>query len=80
MIKIMFLPPATTSLIQPMDQGLITASKCIYKKKFLHMILLVDSSSSDLLMKIIAEYKLKDCILNVSESWKQISKLTLTDA
>ena len=31
-VKVYFLPPNTTSVIQPMDQGIIAAFKCYYRK------------------------------------------------
>jgi hypothetical protein len=40
-IKCFFLPPNTTSLIQPMDQGVIVACKRLYKKKFLEEVMVV---------------------------------------
>ena len=34
-VKVVFLPPNTTSLIQPMDQGVILHSKCIIYEELL---------------------------------------------
>ena len=38
-IKVVFLPPNTTSLIQSMDQGVIAAFKKCYLKKVLIILL-----------------------------------------
>ncbi|XP_069192745.1 tigger transposable element-derived protein 7-like [Procambarus clarkii] len=40
-ITCMALPPNTTSLIQPMDQGVICATKRLYTKKILNEVLVV---------------------------------------
>jgi hypothetical protein len=79
-IKIMFLPPYTTSFIQPMDQCIIASFKRIYKKKFLRKILIANSNSSESLLKRITLYNIKDCILDVSHSWKQVSNNALINA
>ena len=41
-IKAMFLPPNTTALIQPMDQGVLEALKRRYRRRLLHNLLLED--------------------------------------
>ena len=34
-IKVIFLPPNTTALIQPMDQGVLESLKCRYRESLL---------------------------------------------
>ncbi len=41
-IKAMFLPPNTTAIIQPMDQGVLEAMKRNYKRSVLQKLLLED--------------------------------------
>ena len=38
-IQLKFLPPNTTSLIQPMDQGIIKNLKTVYRQELVHMTL-----------------------------------------
>ena len=38
-VTCMFLPPNTTSLIQPMDQGVLQAMKNLYKRKLLQKVI-----------------------------------------
>uniref|UniRef100_A0A3Q2NRZ8 DDE-1 domain-containing protein n=1 Tax=Fundulus heteroclitus TaxID=8078 RepID=A0A3Q2NRZ8_FUNHE len=51
-VQIEFLPPNTTSLIQPMDQGVIRAFKALYTRNTLQH--LVDAMDSD------QDFSLKD--------------------
>jgi hypothetical protein len=46
-IKCVFLPPNTTSVIQPMGQGVIVAYKLLYKKKFLEEAMVVLENEND---------------------------------
>ena len=32
-VKLLYLPPNTTSVLQPLDAGIIKCFKCLYKKK-----------------------------------------------
>ena len=46
-VKVIFLPPNTTSKLQPMDAGIIQNLKMVYRKKLLrHTIFLMDSAST----------------------------------
>lgn len=64
----MFLPTNTTSLIQPMDQGVIYTAKRlrVYKKKLLNEILDVEEPA--------AEKKIEEVI-----KYYRISKITMSD-
>ena len=47
-IKVIFLPKNTTSLIQPMNQGAISAFKRRYQRKYLDEVLVVLETEADL--------------------------------
>lgn len=71
-----FLPPNATSLIQPMDQGVLQAVKKRYKKKLLRKLIVQDDrgvSIKDFLksvtMKTVSEL--------VAEAWEEIQPSTL---
>ena len=46
-VKAMFLPPNTTSLLQPMDQGVIESMKRHYRSLYLHQCLVVTEDNMD---------------------------------
>ena len=83
-IKVLYLPPNTTSLIQPMDQGIIYTCKRHYRKKQLQDCLVVipddtaeeDTRGADTLAKLKA-YNLRDAIYNWAESWQSVKVETL---
>ena len=84
----MFLPANTTSLIQPMDQGVIHAVKLIYRRLFLSEVLVVEETPDDLLedtrgqrtLNKLRAYSLKQAIYNFCEAWKQMKVSTLANA
>lgn len=69
MITAMFLRLNVTSLIQPMDQGVLKALKLLYKKKLLSSLLVTDDRGGSLVdflnMKRVSEF--------IAEAWKEIT-------
>ncbi|GBM87228.1 Tigger transposable element-derived protein 4 [Araneus ventricosus] len=69
-IKVVFLPPTTTSVLQPMDQGVIRSLKCHYRKQ--------------LILRILECYdKNKDCdisllyVVSLEYSWRLVTESTI---
>ena len=87
-IRVLFLPVNTTSLIQPMDQGVIHEVKLIYRRLFLSEVLVVEETPEDLVqdtrglrtLEKLKAYNLKQAIFNFSEAWKQVKSSTLANA
>nr|BAN21014.1 unkown protein [Riptortus pedestris] len=75
-IFVHYLPPNVTSLIQPMDQGVISSLKRRYKKIFLRF-LLEENNSTDSLKEIVKKWNIKDAIFSVCEAWANLSPTTL---
>ena len=86
-IRVVFLPPNTTSLIQPMDQGVVMATKRIYTRKHLDEVLVVIPDEDDEIedtrglrtLEKIKSYNIKSGIYNFASSWKQVKISTLAN-
>ncbi|KAL4101085.1 hypothetical protein QTP88_021105 [Uroleucon formosanum] len=80
-ITLEFLPPNTTSLIQPLDMGIIKNLKVKYRMKLVHFILekieesLFDQSATA--DKISGKINILQAIQFVSESWREVSCSTI---
>ena len=89
-IRVMFLPPNTTALIQPMDQGVIHAVKLGYRRLFLSEVMVVEESVRDeeeetdtrgvQTLENLRTYNLKQAISNFGEAWKALKATTLANA
>ncbi|XP_052130730.1 jerky protein homolog-like [Frankliniella occidentalis] len=75
-VKIWFLPPNTTSLIQPMDQGIIIKLKRCFQKRFLRKVLECDEG----LTAFYKGYNLNDCVNMVADSWGELTVANLRNA
>lgn len=75
-IKCVFLPANTTSLIQPMDQGVIENLKRHYRKIFLQNFICSDSGKN--LNEFWKGYTIKHSIFNVADAWNNVSHETLS--
>lgn len=77
-IKVVFLPPNTTALLQPMDQGIIQAFKLYYIRRTFKIIL--DTMECDPDMNVMQCWKKFDiamCIVNIKESLQELKPCTL---
>lgn len=70
-IRTLFLPPNVTSLIQPMDQGVLEAMKKKYRRRLLQSLLQATEGEvtvSDFLKKIT----MKDVVYWIASSWDEV--------
>ena len=77
-ITVMFLPPNTTSLIQPMDQGIIRMFKVNYTRISLQrMVHKIDSDHEtedrDVVRKYMKNFNLKHAIHVMHDAWQCVS-------
>lgn len=87
-IRVMFLPPNTTSLIQPMDQGVISACKRRYQRRYLSEVLVVIEDEEDIendtrglrTLQKMKNYNLKSGLFNFASSWKDLKISTLANS
>lgn len=75
-IKLYYLPPNTTSRIQPLDQGIIKAFKDIYKKVFTRNIS-IENEELKPYEELINKTKLVDVMPIIINAWDKISKETI---
>ena len=75
-IQLEFLPPNTTSLIQPMDQGIIKNLKTLYRKELVHMTLayreenIVNPSSTAI--DVNSKISIPQVVSFVAKSWRAV--------
>ena len=77
-VTVLFLPPNTTSLIQPMDQGIIRMFKVNYTRISLQrMVHKIDSDPDtedrDVVRKYWSSFNLKNAIHVMNEAWQCVS-------
>lgn len=75
-IRAVFLPPNVTSLIQPMDQGVLASLKKRYRRKLLSSLILTMEEDNDLLSKL-KKIDLLDVIGWVTQCWDELEPITL---
>ena len=78
-VKIVFLPPNCTSLIQPLDQGIIQTFKMYYTRQFFQTIFdSLENDENKTLIQVWKEFSILDCIRTVSSACSEIKPSTLT--
>ncbi|XP_061433690.1 uncharacterized protein LOC133359240 isoform X4 [Lethenteron reissneri] len=77
-VQIEFLPPNTTSLIQPMDQGVIRAFKALYTRSTMEgLIAAVDDEEGFTLKKYWRNYNIASCLTNIQQALKDMKTETI---
>ncbi|GFQ65224.1 tigger transposable element-derived protein 1 [Trichonephila clavata] len=77
-VEIVFLPKNTTSILQPLDQGIISTFKALYIKRAFRYIL--DQLENDRSLSVIDAWKkftILDCVKHVGMAYAEIKKSTL---
>ncbi|XP_064120422.1 tigger transposable element-derived protein 1-like [Macrobrachium nipponense] len=74
-VRVVFLPPNTTPLIQPMDQGAISTFKAHYLRiSFDQAIEAVDENPELTLRDYWKSYKIYHCIKHVAKAWDLVTE------
>ncbi|XP_068506439.1 tigger transposable element-derived protein 1 isoform X9 [Syngnathus scovelli] len=78
-IQVEFLPPNTTSLIQPMDQGVIRAFKALYTRSTMEgLISFIDENNVGFSLKNCwREYNIATCLVNIQKALNEMREQTL---
>ena len=74
-VKAVFLPPNVTSLIQPMDQGVLESLKRRYRKSLLRDILLSDEDLD--ILKFLKAVNMRVVVEKAATAWADISTDTI---
>lgn len=81
--NVMFLPPNTTSVLQPMDHGIIECCKRYYHTKLMNECFIVMWLEEDVRGKCTLEniknYNLRNAIFNLNNVWNQVSVIMLAN-
>ncbi|GBN62582.1 Tigger transposable element-derived protein 6 [Araneus ventricosus] len=71
-LKVVFLPPNTTSKLQPLDQGIIRSFKVFYRKELVKKV--VDSIDKNQKMK---PFNMLDCMRMADRAWMNVTQKTI---
>nr|XP_033322222.1 jerky protein homolog-like [Megalopta genalis] len=73
---IIYLPPNTASILQPMHQGIVKKTKKVFRQKLLQRVLTYKGGINE----FYADYTIKNCIDILSESWLEITQRDIINA
>ena len=69
-IKVVYLPPNCTSVLQPLDQGIIWSFKCSYRKALLEY--LIDGVDNECHGNMLKDYDLFKALHFVRRAWAEV--------
>ena len=76
--KLQFLPPNTTSLLQPMDQGIIQATKLKYRKiQLQNLITKMEKDKTKCCSELLKEVDILQAIIWVTRAWNMVLPETI---
>ena len=80
-IQLVFLLPNTTSLIQPMDQGIIKNLKTLYRKELVHMTLAYIEENilnpSSTAIDVSSKISILQAVSFIAKSWRTVKEATI---
>ncbi|XP_066956269.1 tigger transposable element-derived protein 1-like [Macrobrachium rosenbergii] len=79
-VKVVYLPPNTTSLIQPMDQGIVANFKAYYLGRTIRSALRAVEGNKELTLKEFWKGYIADAVKNIACAWEEIKLTTLNGA
>lgn len=75
-IKLIFLPPNCTSVVQPLDQGVIKSFKAFYKT-FIVKQLLITINAAESAQELTKKIHVLDAIYLIKNAWDRVTKNTI---
>ncbi|BFZ00203.1 hypothetical protein BsWGS_03243 [Bradybaena similaris] len=77
-VKLQFLPPNTTALVQPLDQGVIQTFKLKFRQKqLLHLITVMESNKDASGTELMKQVNLLDVVYWIAAAWKEVDNSTI---
>ncbi|XP_057575413.1 tigger transposable element-derived protein 1-like isoform X2 [Hippopotamus amphibius kiboko] len=76
-VKVVHLPPDTTSLIQPMDQGVIATFKKYYLRHTFRQAVKASDESGTTLRQFWKDYDIYKAIKNIDFAWREVTAVTM---
>src|SRR5438132_9193553 len=74
MSQLIYIPPNSTSILQPADAGIIRSFRAQYRKLFVqHQLQLFDDIMESNSQNEIGKYNIKHAIYNVSSAWNNVT-------
>ena len=72
-LTVCFLPPNTTSILQPMDQGVIANFKAYYTRITMQQLIeQTDGEGKPTLREFWKAYNIKKAIVNIKDAWEEV--------
>ncbi|XP_045137247.1 tigger transposable element-derived protein 1-like [Portunus trituberculatus] len=72
-VKVVYLPPNTTSIIQPMDQGVIVTFKKYYLRCTFRQALKATDKTDMTLSEFWKSYNIYNAIKNINTTWREVT-------
>nr|XP_060616419.1 tigger transposable element-derived protein 1-like isoform X2 [Anolis sagrei ordinatus] len=79
-VKVAFLPPNTTSLLQPMDQGVIASFKAHYLRRAFSQAVRAAQKGEMTLQELWKNYSIHDAIKNIAGAWEEVKDTNMKGA
>jgi hypothetical protein len=74
-----FLPPNTTTALQPCDAGIIHSFKCHYKRLFVQNRIDAYDNVQEGFVNELADYSIYDALQNSAEAWSMVTSQTISN-
>ena len=77
-VKVVYLPPNTTSQLQPMDQGVIASFKAYYLRSTFTMAFKATERDPQLTLKDFwKSYNIRNAVQNIADSWQEVKQTNM---
>jgi hypothetical protein len=74
-VKVAFLPPNTTSIIQPMDHGVIANFEAYYvRRTCVQAVEAIDRGTDKTLRDFWKSYNIYQAIVNIAKAWAEVTQ------